>query len=191
MEYIVDIVIGAILVYGLIKGFSKGFFDELASLLSLVLGIYGAIHFSYFLKEILAEHFQMDHKYNSLIAFFGTLIIIILGISLIGKLFTKLAKMVSLGFLNKLLGGLFGVLKLGLLLGVLLGWLERVNFILPIISKEQKEASILYEPTKNLANVVFPKILDKLEDLKFLEQEQREKQEKEDQEREFNEEQSI
>ncbi len=191
MEYILDIIIGAVLIFGLIKGYSKGLFDELASLLSLVLGIYGAIHFSYFLKNLLAEHFQMDHKYNSLIAFFGTLVIIILGISLIGKLFTKLAKLVSLGLINKILGGAFGVLKLGLLLGLLLGWLQRVDFMLPFITKEQKEASILYKPTKDLANVVFPKILDKLEDLQFLEQDQREKQEKDDQDKEYNEKQSI
>lgn len=191
MKYILDIIIGAVLIFGLIKGYSKGLFDELASLLSLVLGIYGAIHFSYFLKNLLAEHFQMDHKYNSLIAFFGTLVIIILGISLIGKLFTKLAKLVSLGLINKILGGAFGVLKLGLLLGLLLGWLQRVDFMLPFITKEQKEASILYKPTKDLANVVFPKILDKLEDLQFLEQDQREKQEKDDQDKEYNEKQSI
>lgn len=191
MEYVVDIVIGAILIFGLIKGFSKGFFDELASLLSLILGIYGAIHFSYLLKDVLAQHFQMDHKYNSLIAFFGTLIIIIIGISLIGKLFTKLAQLVSLGFLNRILGAVFGTIKLALLLGLLLGWLERVNFMLPLIPEEHKKDSILYEPVKNLSNVVFPKILDKLEDLKFLEQNQREQQEKEAQDKEYNNEQSV
>ena len=42
----IDLILGGILLYGLIKGLWKGLFIELASLVSLLLGIYLAIKFS-------------------------------------------------------------------------------------------------------------------------------------------------
>ena len=43
---IIDIVLGALLLFGLIRGAMKGLFVEIASLFALVLGVFGAIHFS-------------------------------------------------------------------------------------------------------------------------------------------------
>ena len=43
---VLDIIILVLLVLGLINGFRKGLFVEVASLVALVAGIYGAIHFS-------------------------------------------------------------------------------------------------------------------------------------------------
>ena len=42
---IIDIILGALILYGLIKGLSKGFFVEVTSLLALLVGVYGAVHF--------------------------------------------------------------------------------------------------------------------------------------------------
>ena len=47
-------------------------------------------------------------------------VIIVLAISLAGKALTKLADFAALGLLNKLLGGVFGGLKIGLILSILL-----------------------------------------------------------------------
>ncbi|MCB0383139.1 MAG: CvpA family protein, partial [Psychroserpens sp.] len=45
---IIDIILGALLLFGLIRGFLKGLFVEVASLVALIAGVYGAIHFSNF-----------------------------------------------------------------------------------------------------------------------------------------------
>ncbi|MBE0678885.1 MAG: CvpA family protein, partial [Bacteroidales bacterium] len=42
----IDLIILAILAFGLIQGFIDGLIIEIAELAALVLGIYGAIHFS-------------------------------------------------------------------------------------------------------------------------------------------------
>ena len=50
-----DIILAALLLFGLVKGFMKGLFVEITSLVALVLGLYGAIHFSYFMADFLKD----------------------------------------------------------------------------------------------------------------------------------------
>jgi len=160
---IIDIILGVALLYGLVKGIMKGLLAELASLAALVLGIYGAMHFSFYAKEFLTQYFNWQAKYISLAAFATTFLAIVIGIALAGKLLTKLASAIALGFINKILGAVFGLLKVGLILSVLLGWIEKANGIVPFISEAQKENSILFIPVKNLAPVIFPKLMEKLD----------------------------
>ena len=47
-----DIILAVILIFGFVRGLSRGLFVEVASLLALILGIYGAIHFSFFAGNI-------------------------------------------------------------------------------------------------------------------------------------------
>ena len=43
---VIDIIIGALILYGVVKGLFKGLFVEVTSLLALLVGVYGAVHFS-------------------------------------------------------------------------------------------------------------------------------------------------
>ena len=154
---IIDIVLGALLLFGLIRGAMKGLFVEVASLVALVLGVYGAIHFSGFAAELLESKVDWSEKTINIVAFAITFVIIVLAISLAGKALTKLADFAALGILNKLLGGVFGVLKIGLILSVLLIVFNKLNKTLPFMEEEDLEESVLYEPVKSLAPMIFPK----------------------------------
>ena len=110
---VIDIVLGALLLFGLIRGFSKGLFVEIASLLALVLGVYGAIHFSFYVSNYLNPQVDWSEQTMNIVAFAITFVIIVIAISLAGKALTKLADFATLGILNKLLGGVFGALKIG------------------------------------------------------------------------------
>ena len=111
---VIDIVLGVFILFGLVRGLMKGFFVEVASLLALVAGVYGAIHFSDFAAEFLQDKTQWDEKTINITAFAITFVAIVLAISLAGKALTKLANFAALGILNKLLGGVFGALKIAL-----------------------------------------------------------------------------
>lgn len=158
---IIDIILGALLLFGLIRGVMKGLFVEVASLVALVAGIYGAIHFSNFAAEFLDSKLDWDEKYINIVAFAVTFVIIVLIIALAGKALTKLANFAALGVLNKLLGGVFGALKIGLILSILLIVFDNMNSTLPFADKEDLEDSILYKPVKSLAPLLFPSILNK------------------------------
>ena len=156
---IIDIVLGALLLFGLIRGAMKGLFVEVASLVALVLGVYGAIHFSGFAAELLESKVDWNQKTINIVAFAITFVIIVLAISLAGKALTKLADFAALGIINKLAGGLFGALKIGIILSVLLIVFNKLNNTLPFMEQEDLEESILYKPVKSLAPMIFPNLI--------------------------------
>ncbi len=161
---IFDIIIAALLTFGFIRGLIKGLFVEVASLLALVAGIYGAIHFSYFAGNILAAYVSWDERYITIVSFAITFAIIVLTIALLGKMLTRIADFASLGILNKILGGVFGLLKIGLVLSIILLVFSKLNNSIPFLSDDHKESSILYEPVKNLATMLFPGFVKVIED---------------------------
>ncbi|RKE98648.1 CvpA family protein [Ichthyenterobacterium magnum] len=158
---VIDIVLGALLLFGLIRGFMKGLFVEVASLVALIAGVYGAIHFSDFAASFFQDKVDWDEKYINIVAFAITFVIIVLVIGLAGKALTKLADFAALGILNKLLGGVFGVLKIGMILSILLIVFDNMNNTIPFADKDDLNDSILYQPVKSLAPMVFPSILNK------------------------------
>ena len=62
---------------------------------------------------------SLEDSYIKIFSFAFTFIIILVSISITGKALTKIAKILFLGFLNKLFGGLFGVIKYVLIVSFL------------------------------------------------------------------------
>ena len=160
---IIDIVLGALILFGLIRGFLKGLFVEVASLVALIAGVYGAIHFSNFASDFLESKVDWDEKTMNIVAFAVTFIIIVLAISLAGKALTKLANFAALGIINKLLGGVFGGLKITVILSVALLVFSKMNSAIPFTEEEDLETSVLYLPVKSLVPIIFPYILNPIE----------------------------
>ncbi|MDO1501970.1 CvpA family protein [Winogradskyella maritima] len=156
---VIDIVLGGLILFGLIRGLFKGLFVEIASLLALVLGVYGAIHFSYFASEFLMDRTEWAEKTVNIVAFAITFVVIVIAISFAGKALTKLADFAMLGMLNKLLGGVFGGLKIALILSIVLNVFDKMNKSLPFVDKETIEDSALYEPVKSLSPMIFPNLI--------------------------------
>lgn len=160
-----DIVIAALLIFGFVRGVMKGLFVEVASLAALIGGVYGAIHFSYFIGDFLKEAVSWDQEYVSLAAFAGTFITIIVTIALLGKMLTKLADFAALGVINKILGGVFGAIKIGLILSVVFIFFGKMNDTIPFVKKETLDESILYAPVKKIAPTIFPSIIKNEDEL--------------------------
>jgi len=154
-----DIILGLLLAYGLYKGLKNGLFVELASLVALIAGIFGAIHFSYIAGDYLSENMSWNQRYINIAAFIITFIAIVLLVNFAGKFLTKIADFAMLGLLNKIAGGLFGTLKVAVILGALLIFIERVNSSVGLVKSETMENSVLYEPVKEIGAFVFSKVL--------------------------------
>tara|TARA_B110000259_G_scaffold124831_1_gene141350 strand:- start:175 stop:762 length:588 start_codon:yes stop_codon:yes gene_type:complete len=163
---IFDIVIAVILIIAFIRGFMKGFFVEVASLIALIGGIYGAIHFSYFAANILKKYVAWSENYIALTAFAVTFIAIVIAVSSLGKVFTKMADFVALGLINKILGGVFALLKSVVILSVIFVFFARVNSTIPFIEKQTLDASILYAPVKEIVPTIFPAIIKEIDEKK-------------------------
>lgn len=160
MSYI-DIILGGLLIFGLIRGIKNGLFVELASLISFFIGIYIAIKFSYIVGGFIG-----DSKTAKVAAFVITLILVIVGIHLLAKVFSKIANFVFLGWLNRLGGAVFAVLKTALLLGIVLSLFQKVNIDNAIISKETQEESIFFNPIMKTSEILLPVLNDWFIDLR-------------------------
>jgi membrane protein required for colicin V production len=158
---VLDIILSALILFGLVRGFMKGLFVEVASLVALVAGVYGAIHFSDFAADFLSSKVDWDEKTINITAFAITFVIIVLAIALAGKALTKLANFAALGVINKLLGGVFGGLKIALILSVVLVVFDRLNSTIPFASDADLEDSLLYKPVKSIVPTFLPGILNK------------------------------
>ncbi len=154
-----DIVLGLLLIWGLWKGLKNGLFVEIASLVALIAGIFGAIHFSYIVGNYLAHNMEWNEQYINLASFIITFIVIVFVVHLAGKLLTKIADFAMLGIVNKIAGALFGMLKVAVILGALLVFFDRVNSSVGFINDETKKQSVLYEPVKEIGAFVFSKVL--------------------------------
>ncbi len=157
-----DIILIIFLLYGFIRGLFKGLFVEVASLLALILGIYGAIHFSDFIGNYLQDAVKWDKKYVATVSFILTFFVILIIITLLGKFFTKLADFAMLGLLNKLFGGIFGALKMALIASILLVYFNKFNNKVELVSAKTMQESMLHKPVSEIAVFLFPALFEEV-----------------------------
>ncbi len=174
---IIDLILSIFLLLGIVRGLFKGFLAELAGLVALIAGIYAAIHFSHLTFDFLAIFFSWDEKVLSIIAFALTFFIVALLISMLGRILTKMAHLVALGLVNRLLGGIFGMLKMAFLASLFFMFLE--SFDLFHVDKETREESVLYAPVHAFAPLFLPTIIEEIKEGEFFEIPSEEEEEEE------------
>jgi membrane protein required for colicin V production len=154
----IDLVIIVLLILSVLRGFTDGFVKEVASLLALILGIWGAIKFSDFTAQKLYEWFDMTGQYVGIISFLVTFGIIVVVIHFVGTLADKLVDAIALGFLNRILGMVFGVIKSVLILSVFFTVLNVIDAKHPFLPKKTIESSRFYTPIADIVPAIFPVI---------------------------------
>jgi membrane protein required for colicin V production len=152
----IDLAIVVILILSLVMGFINGLIKEVASLAALILGIWGAIKFSGFTAEKLYDYFDMTGQYVGVIAFLVTFGVIVVIIHFIGILADKIVGAASLGFVNRLLGIAFGLLKSVLIMSVFFVILNAIDARRPFLPKETIEKSMFYNSISDIAPIIFP-----------------------------------
>lgn len=153
-----DIILGALLAFALYKGIANGLFLELASFVSLIIGVYFAVKFSVITKDILSGFVHWNPNTIQVIAFILTFIMIVAGITFLAKILTGIADFAFLGWINKLGGGLFRVLKTVLIVGLVFSIFEKINHNHFLAKKETLDKSIFYNPIQKTAGFMYPSI---------------------------------
>ena len=151
------------LLYGLYRGFRNGLIIELTSLLALTLGIYGALHFSSFTFEFLSHYVEIKTVYLQLASYGLTFLIIVMLISLTGKILTMLIKLVALGFINRMMGAIFGGVKVLLILAVFISFFDRFNKEFGMVNDEVLSSSLMYNPIRIQIEQFYPNVLEEFE----------------------------
>lgn len=155
MNYI-DIILIILLVLAAFNGFRRGLISEVASLAALVLGVWGAIEFSYITSEFLTETMGWEPDHLNIISFIITFVVIVILVNLVGSSLSKLVEVAMLGWANRITGLVFGVAKSAFILSILLLIFNKIDEDVHILSQEAKMNSQLYEPIRTFAPSVFP-----------------------------------
>ena len=159
-----DIIILLALLVGAILGFMKGFLKQLATLLGLIAGLVAAKALYMGLAEKLSPVLNDSMTAAQVIAFVGIWIAVPLVFTLIASLLTKAMELISLGWLNRWLGAVLGVLKYLLIGSLLVGVIEFFDSDNRIINQTMKRDSVFYYPMEEFAGLFFPVIRNVIND---------------------------
>jgi membrane protein required for colicin V production len=113
-----DLLVIGIVGLSTVFAFWRGFVRVIASLVAWVVGVLAAIRFSDVLGAMFPD-FGESPATRYVVAFAIILVVVLLIGALVGFLVSRLLQAVGLGFLDRALGALFGVVR-GILIAVLL-----------------------------------------------------------------------
>lgn len=153
---IVDIILLICFVPALISGIRKGFISQVISIVSLIGGVWVSYEFSEPVGAWLSQYIETTENVLKLISFIIIMIAVFAGLALVGKLLEGIINFVMLGWVNKLLGVVFALLKTGLIVGLVIMLFCSLNNSLHLVSEEILAESVLFTPLKNAAYTVFP-----------------------------------
>ena len=151
----IDLILGILLAYGAFQGFRKGLLVEIASLAAMVFGLWGAFLFADWAKIYINSYISLNSAVLNAVSYLLVFVVIAIGITLVAKAVTKVIQLVALGFLNRILGSVFGGVKVGILLSAILVAIQRVNFLITLLDPSLVEDSVFYEPLLDLGTFIF------------------------------------
>jgi membrane protein required for colicin V production len=154
----VDIIIIVPLIYAAWRGFKKGLVIEVFTLLALLVGIYAGIHFSDWTSKLIKDNIDIEGKYLPVVAFTLTFLAVGAIVFFAGKMIERMLKVVNLSPVNKILGVVFGLIKMVYTLSILIILLETYDERGDFIPEEIKSESLFYEPVKITATATIPAI---------------------------------
>ena len=114
-----DILIGGIVGFCLIRGIFRGIVKEITSIIGVFVGFYAAYTY-YPLVANWLSHLITNKSYLNIISFFIAFCILFLAVGFVGVVLKYLLKAVALGWADRILGGIFGFVKAVLIASVLL-----------------------------------------------------------------------
>ncbi|MEI6575427.1 MAG: CvpA family protein [Bacteroidota bacterium] len=153
-----DILTGVFLAWAAFKGFRRGFIREMITLICFILGIWAGFHFAKLASGFLKSTFDIQATYLPIFSFLFIFIVVMIGGYFVGKVLEKSVEMMLLGWLNKLLGIVFGVLKQALILSFVLMIVNNIATSGDVLSKEQQQKSFFYKSIKCIGPLVLPEI---------------------------------
>ena len=147
----IDLVLIAFVLIGAFAGYRKGFLMELVTLLGLILGILGGFKLMGHAMLMLDDRFNINEKVLPYLAFAVVFVIIIIVVSLIGKMIQSSLDKTLLGGADKIAGAVLGVLKMAFMVSVVIWILDalQISFL-----DSMGEGSQLYALTASVAPLV-------------------------------------
>jgi len=116
----VDVIILIILAIGLFKGLANGFVRGLFGLAAVVLGIMFAAGNYEQVQDLLLSKLQIEPQWQAILSFMVIFAVTMLLVNVVGRIISRAMKLAALGWMDRLAGGLLGLVMACLFVGVVL-----------------------------------------------------------------------
>ena len=153
---ILDIILLVCLIPAIISGLRKGFIAQVVAIISIVLGVWLSVKSATLVGSWISQWIEASPQLINIISFAIIFIAVAVLLFTIGKLIEATIKIIMLGWLNKLLGVLFSMLKCILIIGFLIIVFEAINDTFGLVPESYLSDSLLYTPFRDIADSVFP-----------------------------------
>lgn len=158
-----DIILLLLFIPSIVRGLSKGLISQALSFASIFVSAYLAFHFSSAVEDWLGCYVRMDSNLLYIISFVSIVVIAVLLMNIVARILTKVINLVSLGWLDKLLGLAFSVAGAVLVTGLLLTAVRNLNGNLRWIDPEVFSSSKVCTFITSVCDTVFPFIKNLVE----------------------------
>ena len=159
---ILDIILLICFIPAAIQGFQKGFISQVIAIISIIAGVWLSVQFASEVTVWLAQYIQGSEQVLKVVSFALIFIAVIAGLALLGRLVEGTVKLNMLGWLNRLLGVVFSLVKASLIVGLIIMAFCSLNNTFQFVSEDVLNQSVLFPPLKNMAYTVFPYLKDLL-----------------------------
>lgn len=154
----IDILILLPLLIGLVRGLMRGLVVELTAIVAIILGFVGARLWGARFSLWLIGQFEWPEAVCSVVAYSLIFLGIALFLNLAARLVSRLFKAISLGWLNRLLGALFGMGKWAIVVLLLVLCVHRLDDQFHFIRPDLKQRSWVYSSTTPLAEKAWQQV---------------------------------
>ena len=153
-----DVILLLPLLFAAWWGFTKGLIIEIAALLAIVLGVYGAYLFADKTAAYIGNSLDYHTSKLHLIAYLITFIAIVAGVYFMAKVMEGIVTITGLSIANRIAGAVFGILKMAIILSGVIFILHEHSLLEKWMSSQIREQSLLLEPIAKFAEKIIPKV---------------------------------
>src|SRR5690606_22683871 len=104
---------------------------ELFTLLGIILGVLAGFKLMGAAMLMLDERYDINEQVLPYVAFGVVFLVVVIGVALLGKFFKSALEKTMLGSVDKIMGGLLGILKTAFMLSVLIWITSSLSVTLP------------------------------------------------------------
>lgn len=153
---ILDIILLICFIPAIVHGIRKGLIEQIVSIVSIFAGAWLAFKFTAPLSAWLTQFIQLEAKLLHVLCFALVVVLVVLILFLIGRILTGTLKLVSLGWINSLLGIVFALFKTALVIGLVIFVFDSLNCKWAIVNPEILNDSVVYSALRDASLKVFP-----------------------------------
>lgn len=151
-----DVILLLPLLVGLVRGLMRGLISEIIAIVVVILGVIGARYAAPPFSAWLLQQFAWPQGVCDVVAYTLIFLAIAIILSLLAKLLTKFLRAIHLGWANRLFGGLFGIVKYGILVLVAVFVMDRTNASFHYLDKSPVvQSSVVYPQMVKLCAIIY------------------------------------